>query len=64
MGIKPPIKPIIKNNKLYFVHRWGIDDHIRVTVVREFFDLTLDPTYVSTWDNHSKAWTNDHHSGM
>jgi hypothetical protein len=58
------IKPIIKNNKLYFVHRWGIDDHSRVTVVREFFDLTLDPTYVSTWYNHSEAWTNDHHGGM
>jgi|TARA_B100001105_G_scaffold255405_1_gene254651 hypothetical protein len=58
------IKPIIKNNWLYFVHRWGMDEHIRVTVVREFFDLTLDPTYVSTWDNHSKAWANDHHGGM
>ena len=56
------IKPIIKNNKLCFLYeRLGTDVPVRTTVVREFFDLTLDPTQVRTHQIFSEAWATDHH---
>jgi hypothetical protein len=54
--------PVFRNEESVFAGQtetWVDTDRVFITVVREFFDLSLDPTKPETLQAHADAWVED-----